>query len=709
MASGFPPFGGVITAIVGGMIVGPLCGSQLTIKGPAAGLIAIAVAAVEALGRGDTSAGYRYTLAVIVVASIIQMAFALFKFGRFADFFPASVVHGMLAAIGVIIISKQIHPLLGVKPLTREPIPLLLEIPHSLVVMNPEIALVGFTSVLIVIFATSLFGRLARYLPGPLAAVLAGIGFCLYFDFNHAHAYKWYSLDYSVDSRYLVDLPASFLSGITLPDFSKIATLTAFEYIVLFALIGSLESLLTCKAVDALDPWKRKADMNKHLLALGFGNAVCGFLGGLPMIAEVVRSSANIGYGARTRWANAFHGLFLLIFVLALSPLIRLVPSAALAGVLCVVGYRLASPRRFRECKKIGPQHLAVFVITIVATLKTDLLMGVVIGMIAEYFLSFALGAPLKSIFVTVPKGEERSDSVYHIILPTTCTFGNVIGFKRELTKAGQSPIALDFSRTSFIDHTFMHEVREAERDHDIKLTGIEKLEPITHHRSSLRRASKRKFDLLAVLSSTRSPKFSYRRILDRSSHTRDDSMNPSHHSKEDISALLESVAHLLPTQGPIDVFIHHNTLHAFEHLSFEEAVKEAARIYGAETFLPEQRYLDEFRAGRITERDLDQALRAMPIEGPSLGDLSFHEITKRFLMIAPPVERFQEVKWLLRESTDAVIPQGIDARALIEWLTMHGSCVNRRDALHKLNFEAAESLEGILAAIPRTVEATKH
>jgi MFS superfamily sulfate permease-like transporter len=501
MASGFPPFGGVITAIVGGMIVGPLCGSQLTIKGPAAGLIAIAVAAVEALGQGDTSAGYRYTLAVIVVASVIQIFFALLKFGRFADFFPASVVHGMLAAIGVIIISKQIHPLLGVKPIAREPVSLLLEIPHSLVVMNPEIALVGFTSVLIVIFATSLFGRLARYLPGPLAAVLAGIGFCLYFDFNHAHAYKWYSLDYLVDARYLVDLPTSFISGITLPDFSRLATLTSFEYIVLFALIGSLESLLTCKAVDALDPWKRKANMNKDLLALGVGNAVCGLLGGLPMIAEVVRSSANISYGARTRWANAFHGMFLLVFVLALSPIIRLIPSAALAGVLCVVGYRLASPRRFRECRNIGPEHLAVFIITIIATLQTDLLMGVVIGIIAEYFLSAALGAPLKSLFVTVPKGEKRADGAYHIILPTACTFGNVIGFKRELARAEQAPITLDFSRTTFVDHTFMHEVREVERDHGAKLIGIEKLDPITHHRSSLRRAGKRKFDLLAVLS----------------------------------------------------------------------------------------------------------------------------------------------------------------------------------------------------------------
>jgi MFS superfamily sulfate permease-like transporter len=208
MASGFPAFGGVITAIIGGIVVGPLSGAPLTIKGPAAGLIAIVIASVDALGQGNSVDGYRLTLAVIVIASLIQILFAVLKLGRFADFFPASVIHGMLAAIGIIIISKQVHPLLGVKPLARDPIPLLLEIPHSLVVMNPGVALIGVTSVLIVLFATTSFGRLSKFLPGPLVAVAAGIGFCLYFDINHAHRYQWYSIDYTIDERYLVSLPS---------------------------------------------------------------------------------------------------------------------------------------------------------------------------------------------------------------------------------------------------------------------------------------------------------------------------------------------------------------------------------------------------------------------------------------------------------------------------------------------------------------------
>lgn len=501
MASGFPAFGGVITAIVGGLLVGPLSGSRLTVKGPAAGLIAIAVASVETLGQGDVTSGYRYTLAVIVAASVLQIGFSIFKLGRFADFFPASVVHGMLAAIGVIILAKQVHPLLGVKPIARDPIALILEIPHSLVVMNPEVALVGVTSVAIVIFATTLFGNLARFFPGPLAAVAAGIGFCLYFDFSHAHTYRWYSLDYTVDEQYLVSLPPVFFDGVTFPDFGRLFSLDSLQFIILFALIGSLESLLTCKAIDGLDPFERKSNMNRDLLAVGFGNLVCGLVGGLPMIAEVVRSSANISYGARTRWANYFHGLSLLLFVVLLAPVIRLIPNAALAGVLCVVGYRLASPRRFRECRKIGRDQLVVFVVTIVATLLTDLLVGVMVGMISEYLVSAALGAPLGSLFASVSKGASGIDGRVRITLPEACIFGNVIGFKRRLAEAHGQAVTLDFSRTVYVDHTFMHELRVAQRECDIRIVDLDRLTPLSHHREAARRAEPRRHALLTVLS----------------------------------------------------------------------------------------------------------------------------------------------------------------------------------------------------------------
>lgn len=490
MASGFPAFGGVVTAIIGGLVVGPLCGSQLTIKGPAAGLIAIAIASVEMLGQGNNFNGYRYTLAVIVFASAIQIVFAWFKLGRFVDFFPASVVHGMLAAIGIIIFSKQIHPLLGVKALSKNSIDLLIEIPHSLVTMNPEVALIGVTSVLIVIFATTIFGRIARYFPGPLLAVLAGVGFCLYFDFQHPHDYKWYSLNYFIDDKYLVSLPQNFLAGVTFPDFSQLFSATSLQFVLMFALIGSLEALLTSKAVDGLDPYKRKANMNRDLMAVGFGNLLCGFVGGLPMISEVVRSYANISYGARTRWANFFHGAFLLIFVVLLAPVIHLIPIAALAGVLCVTGYRLAAPKHFLECKDIGIEQLIIFTVTIIGTLMTDLLVGVFLGIIAKVVVCTFLGAPIKYFIRPVLAEEEGADSPYLITLPEVCSFANVIGFKRAIERSRGRAVTCDFSRTILVEHTFMKQVRELEQgeERSVNLIGLDRLVPVSSHSSATRR-----------------------------------------------------------------------------------------------------------------------------------------------------------------------------------------------------------------------------
>jgi MFS superfamily sulfate permease-like transporter len=492
MASGFPAFGGLITAIVGGLIVAPLCGSQLSIKGPAAGLIAIAIASVETLGQGDDFAGYRYTLAVLAIAAGLQIVFAILKLGRFGDFFPASVVHGMLAAIGIIIFSKQIHPLLGVKPLSQHPIDLILEIPHSLVVMNPRVALVGVTSVLIVVLAPMLLGRLSRYFPGPLLAVLAGICFCLSFDFAHPHKYTWYSMEYLLDDKFLVNLPSNFVAGLTFPDFSKVFSLHSLQFILMFSLIGSIESLLTVKAVDSVDPYKRRSNLNKDLMAVGTGNLVLSLIGGLPMISEVVRSYANVSYGAKTRWSNFMHGAWLLLFALALADIIHLVPVAALAGVLCVTGYRLAAPIHFKHCREIGKEQLLVFLATIIGTLMTDLLVGVFIGVAVQYLCCVYMGAPLSSLFTPVTRRRRVSDGRKVIFLPVTCFFGNVISFKRVVDHVRDVDIELDFSQTAHVDHTFMHEIRSLERElalygGKVIMVGLDRLVPVSNHHAASR------------------------------------------------------------------------------------------------------------------------------------------------------------------------------------------------------------------------------
>ncbi len=499
MASGFPAFGGLITAIVGGLIVAPLCGSQLSIKGPAAGLIAIAIASVETLGQGDDFAGYRYTLAVLAIAAGLQIVFAFLKLGRLGDFFPASVLHGMLAAIGIIIFSKQIHPLLGVKPLSQHPIDLILEIPHSLVAMNPRVALVGVTSVLIVVLAPMLLGRLSRYFPGPLLAVLAGICFCLSFDFAHPHKYTWYSVEYALDEKFLVNLPSNFVAGLTFPDFSKVLSSSSIQFILMFALIGSIESLLTVKAVDSVDPFKRRSNLNKDLMAVGTGNLILSLIGGLPMISEVVRSYANVSYGAKTRWSNFMHGAWLLLFAVALADIIHLVPVAALAGVLCVTGYRLAAPIHFKHVREIGNEQLLVFLCTIVGTLITDLLVGVLIGVAVQYACCIFMGAPISSLFTHVATAHGEGEHAKVLRLPATCFFGNVISFKRIVNEIQDSDIELNFFNTLHVDHTFMHEVRSLERDVSqrggkVSLVGLDRLVPVSEHKAASRSVPSERF-----------------------------------------------------------------------------------------------------------------------------------------------------------------------------------------------------------------------
>lgn len=489
MASGFPPFGGLVTAIIGGLIVSFFAGSELTIKGPAAGLIAIAMASVEALGNGNLQQGYQLTLAVIVVAGLIQVVFGLLKAGVLGDFFPSASVHGMMAAIGIIIISKQIHPLIGVKPSAKEPFGLLAEIPHSIAIHNPEIAIIGLSSLAILILFSFIKHPFFKKIPAQLVVLIWAIPLGHYFDLEQEHSYFFSPAQssYSIGPKFLVSLPDNFLKGITFPDFSQIMTLTSLQYIVMFALVGSLESLLTVKAIDLIDPEKRKADGNKDLLAVGIGNTLCGFLGGLPMIAEVVRSSANVNNGARNRWANWFHGLFLLIFLVFLPWLIIQIPLSALAAMLVFTGYKLASPHHFISTLKIGRDQLIIFLITIVVTLATDLLLGIGAGILVKVIMHLASGASLKTIF----KADihiESYDNIHTIYIKKAAVFSNFMNFSKVISALPPAEkVIIDFSQAHLVDHSFISQIMNLRNEWKaqnkvIEFTAWEKLVPVSDH-----------------------------------------------------------------------------------------------------------------------------------------------------------------------------------------------------------------------------------
>ena len=464
-ASGFPALSGIITAIVGGLVVTFLGGAPMTIKGPAAGLIVIALGAVTDLGDGvdGSLVGYQRTLAVIVVAGVLQAALGLFKAGKLGDFFPASVVHGMLAAIGILIIGKQLHFVFGVAPTAREPLALIAELPHSLMNFNPEVLFIAALSLLILYGWPLIRNPLIRKVPAPLVVIALSIPLAHFFDFADEHHYTFLGSDYADAPRLLVTISGSLASAITHPDFTRLLDATSLRYVVMFTLVGSIESLLSAKAIESLDPEKRRSNLNRDLVGVGIGNVIAGLLGGLPMIAEIVRSSANLNNGAKTRYANFFHGLFILMFVVSVPRLLHMIPVAALAAMLVYTGTRLASPAEFARTWKVGREQLLIFVTTIVVTVATDLLVGVAAGIALKLLVHRVNGAPFRSLF-RANVGVRIAGASARLTIHGSAVFSNYLGIKAKIDAQTAHLIIVDLRQCAVVDHTVMEKLHETAR-----------------------------------------------------------------------------------------------------------------------------------------------------------------------------------------------------------------------------------------------------
>jgi MFS superfamily sulfate permease-like transporter len=492
MASGFPPIAGITTAIVGGLISTFVGSARLTIKGPAAGLIVIVLGAVTELGQGDALTGYRRTLAVGVAAAVIQILLSLARAGTIGSLMPPSVVHGMLAAIGVIIVSKQAHTLMGVSPTSKGPLPLLAEIPRSVAHANPEILVIGVCTLVVLFGLPLLPWRWAKKVPAQMVALVLAIPLGLCFDLDHQHTFSFQGHEYSVGPQYLIHLPGNLLRSLAFPDFSHLLDAISLKYILMFTLVGSIESVLSVSAVDALDPAKCASDLDKDLRAVGIGNAIAALLGGLPMISEIVRSKANIDSGATSRRANFFHGLFLLGFVVLLPGMLHRVPLAALAGMLVYTGTRLASPAEFKRAYRIGPEQLFLFMLTLLVTLATDLLVGVAVGLVCKLALHVKDGVSLRDL-VRMEMRERRHGEALHIEVENAAVFTNVLTLKRRLDRLESDivRVVIDFSRARVVGHTVLeklHRIADEWEGRELVLQGLEEHVPSSDHELAARK-----------------------------------------------------------------------------------------------------------------------------------------------------------------------------------------------------------------------------
>lgn len=384
IASGAPPITGLTSAIIAGFVLPFLGGSFVTISGPAAGLAPVLYSAMLTLGAGSLEAGYPLLLPVICMAGFIQIILSKLKAAKYAAIFPAPVVEGMLTAIGLMIIMKQFPQLIGHKYLAHEFWGMFFETPHELLLANPKVVAFGLLTLGLIILIAKLGdgSKWVKVVPPPMIAVtLVTI----------------LSQVIHLDPQFLINIPENPLShGLVFPDFQGIIGSshlwwTAIMIAVTLTLIDGIESLATINAIDKIDPYRRKSDSNRTLLAMGVSNICSSLVGGLTIIPGGVKSTANIMAGGRTQWANFFNACFLLTFLLVLRPIINCLPIAALAAVLVYTGFKLCRPRVWVKTRQVGLDQFAVYCFTVWVTLTTDLMWGIILGTVLMLVLNAAL------------------------------------------------------------------------------------------------------------------------------------------------------------------------------------------------------------------------------------------------------------------------------------------------------------------------------
>ena len=509
LASGFPPLAGNFTAIIGALVTTFISNSEMTIKGPAAGLIVIVVGCVEEFSGNGMSGGwmpadmnaYKAALAVGVVAAVLQIVFGLLRAGILGEFFPGTVVHGMLAAIGVIIIAKQVPVALGITEVKGGPLSLLKQIPEFLMHANPAIAMIGIVSLLIMFLWPLVRNRvsLLKPIPAHLIVLLVAVPLGMALNLTSAHEYEVFHTQFKLGEQYLVKMPTEIFGmfkEIQTPDFTVLNQFKAWKWILMFFMVGSLESLLSAKAVDLLDPYKRKTNMNRDMLAVGVANLGAAMVGGLPMISEIVRSRSNIDNGAKTRFADMWHGIFLLLCVGLIPTILHLIPLAALAAMLVYTGTRLAHPSEFRNVYRIGKEQLLLFVVTLLVVLATDLLIGVAAGIVLKMVLHVANGVPLRSFFKAYVEVEDLDDKTSLITAKESAIFSNWIPFKRQIEDIGlvqRRNIVLDLSGATIVDASVMEKLQEVAYDFEqeglkLELRGLDELRATSSSVHSMRK-----------------------------------------------------------------------------------------------------------------------------------------------------------------------------------------------------------------------------
>ncbi|MUU79113.1 SulP family inorganic anion transporter [Winogradskyella endarachnes] len=495
MASEAPPISGVIAAVIGGIIVSIFGGSNVTITGPGNGLVDVLLVAVTTLGLESA-------YAAIICSGIFLAVLGFLRLGKLADFFPSSAIQGMLAAIGLIILGKQFHIMLAHKIKRADTIDYLIEIPYTI---NDAIhydktgliyaAAAGVLSLIIMVLYPKIRNKYLQLIPAPMWIVIFSIGFSYYFEFIAHQANP-------ISSVYMISGIPEFKAIIAqLPtvNFSKAGTFPFWSSVLALTLIASIESLLSIKAVDKLDPEKRRSNVNLDLKALGLATIGSGFLGGLNVVTVIARSSVNVNNNATNRSSNFFHATFLVIFIVLFSTQLTRIPLPALMAILVYTGYKLASPSTIKRIFSIGKEQAIIFLVTLIITLKIGLISGILSGVIVTFLIHIIINKSASLFFRNVLKPnvlmyQEQDNGNYYVSIKHFCSFLNFYRLKEKLDAVPENrDVIIDFSLCEFVDHTVMENLNNyrdlfIKRDGNFDVIGLDLHNSDSKHPFALRR-----------------------------------------------------------------------------------------------------------------------------------------------------------------------------------------------------------------------------
>lgn len=507
-AGGAPPISGLISVVVAGLLATFLRGSHMAINGPGNSLIVIVASAYAAFGGGDV---FQHVLGAAVVAGGVQVLLGALRLGKLGDLVPPAVVQGLLAAIGLIIIGKQAHVLFGREPVGDGPIEVLQRVPESVMSAHPAATVLGLLSLLILIAHPRIKAKVVHFIPAPLWVVAVAIPLGILFGAHHAPIGEALGVSMAMGSELFVAIPDDLLGSLVFPSFERIGEPGFWLVVMTFSLVNSIENIVSVKAVDKLDSYKRRSNMNRDLIGMGLATIASSFLGGLPVLTVIARSSVNANHGGKTGWSNFFMGAILLAFVLLMPSLIQQIALAALAAILVYTGYKLTSPAVVADTVRKGPDHFIVFGITVVATLVFGLLWGLAVGLVAELLGHLLiLGLKPRDAFRRLrgTSVETLEDPEGGTVLRVrgVANFLNVLRIRRSLDELPEDEqVIMDFGPAMLVDNTVLEQVNDFGRRYDktseaadFEVIGLEAHRAVSDHPDALH-AQERKLHALRL------------------------------------------------------------------------------------------------------------------------------------------------------------------------------------------------------------------